>query len=59
MDLLQLAKQLGARHYIDSQAQDPAEELIKLGGAKVVLATATSGKASYVLSKRIAKTWLS
>jgi D-arabinose 1-dehydrogenase-like Zn-dependent alcohol dehydrogenase len=41
----QLAKQLGARHYIDSQAQDPAAELIKLGGAKVVLATATSGKA--------------
>jgi D-arabinose 1-dehydrogenase-like Zn-dependent alcohol dehydrogenase len=40
-----LAKQLGARHYIDSQAQDPAKELIKLGGAKVVLATATSGKA--------------
>jgi D-arabinose 1-dehydrogenase-like Zn-dependent alcohol dehydrogenase len=40
-----LAKQLGARHYIDSQAQDPAKELTKLGGAKVVLATATSGKA--------------
>ena len=41
----QLAKQLGARHYIDSQAQDPAAELSKLGGAKVILATATSGKA--------------
>jgi D-arabinose 1-dehydrogenase-like Zn-dependent alcohol dehydrogenase len=40
-----LARQLGARHYIDSQAQDPAAELLKLGGAKVVLATATSGKA--------------
>jgi D-arabinose 1-dehydrogenase-like Zn-dependent alcohol dehydrogenase len=40
-----LAKQLGARHYIDSEAQDPAKELMKLGGAKVVLATATSGKA--------------
>jgi D-arabinose 1-dehydrogenase-like Zn-dependent alcohol dehydrogenase len=40
-----LAKQLGARHYIDSQTQDPAKELIKLGGAKVILATATSGKA--------------
>jgi D-arabinose 1-dehydrogenase-like Zn-dependent alcohol dehydrogenase len=40
-----LAKQLGARHYIDSQAQDPSAELNKLGGAKVVLATATSGKA--------------
>jgi D-arabinose 1-dehydrogenase-like Zn-dependent alcohol dehydrogenase len=40
-----LARQLGARQYIDSQAQDPAKELMKLGGAKVVLATATSGKA--------------
>ena len=40
-----LATQLGARHYIDSQAQDPAAELQKLGGAKVILATVTSGKA--------------
>ena len=40
-----LARRLGARHYIDSRAQDPAEELLKLGGAKVILATATSGKA--------------
>jgi D-arabinose 1-dehydrogenase-like Zn-dependent alcohol dehydrogenase len=40
-----LAKQLGASHYIDSQAQDPAAELLKMGGAKVILATATSGEA--------------
>ena len=40
-----LARQLGASVYIDSQAQDPAAELLKLGGAKVVLATATSGEA--------------
>jgi len=40
-----LARQLGAAVYIDSQAQDPAAELIKLGGAKVILATATSGEA--------------
>jgi D-arabinose 1-dehydrogenase-like Zn-dependent alcohol dehydrogenase len=40
-----LAKTLGARHYIDSQAQNPAEELMKLGGASIILATATSGKA--------------
>jgi D-arabinose 1-dehydrogenase-like Zn-dependent alcohol dehydrogenase len=40
-----LAKQLGASVYIDSQAQDPAAELMKLGGAKVILATATSGEA--------------
>jgi D-arabinose 1-dehydrogenase-like Zn-dependent alcohol dehydrogenase len=40
-----LARQLGASIYIDSQAQDPAAELLKLGGAKVILATATSGDA--------------
>ncbi len=40
-----LAKKLGATHYIDSQASDPAVELTKLGGAKVVLATVTNGPA--------------
>jgi len=40
-----LARQLGAWHYIDSQAQDPAAELQKLGGAKVILATVTAGDA--------------
>jgi D-arabinose 1-dehydrogenase-like Zn-dependent alcohol dehydrogenase len=40
-----LARQLGASVYIDSQSQDPAAELMKLGGAKVILATATSGEA--------------
>jgi D-arabinose 1-dehydrogenase-like Zn-dependent alcohol dehydrogenase len=40
-----LARQLGASVYIDSQAQDPAAELQKLGGAAVILATATSGEA--------------
>jgi D-arabinose 1-dehydrogenase-like Zn-dependent alcohol dehydrogenase len=39
------ALKLGASHYIDSRAQDPAEELSKLGGARVILATATAGKA--------------
>ncbi|HUQ95396.1 MAG TPA: hypothetical protein VM120_27200 [Bryobacteraceae bacterium] len=33
------------RHYIDSQAQDPAAELRSLGGAKVILATVTNGEA--------------
>jgi D-arabinose 1-dehydrogenase-like Zn-dependent alcohol dehydrogenase len=36
---------LGAALYIDSQAQDPAAELLKLGGARVILATVTSGQA--------------
>lgn len=40
-----LARKLGASHYIDSQAQDPAAELAKLGGARVILATVTNGKA--------------
>jgi D-arabinose 1-dehydrogenase-like Zn-dependent alcohol dehydrogenase len=40
-----LARKLGAQHYIDSQAQDPAAELARLGGARVILTTVTSGKA--------------
>ncbi len=40
-----LAKKLGATLYIDSKATKPAEELQKLGGAKVILATAPSAKA--------------
>ena len=45
MDKEPLARKLGAAHYIDSHAQDAAAELVKLGGAKVILATVTSGKA--------------
>jgi len=40
-----LSKKLGASQYIDSQAGDPAAALQKLGGAKVILATVTSGDA--------------
>ena len=40
-----LAKKLGAQYYIDSQAQDPAAELMKLGGATIILATVTDGNA--------------
>lgn len=39
-----LAKQLGAHSYIDSTAQNVAEALTKLGGAKVILATVTDAK---------------
>ena len=35
-----LAFELGADHYVDSEADDPAEALTELGGATVVLATA-------------------
>ena len=40
-----LAKKLGAQHYIDSDVVDPVIELQKLGGARVILATAPSAKA--------------
>ena len=40
-----LAKKLGASVYIDNSATNPAEALQKLGGAKVILATAPSSKA--------------
>lgn len=40
-----LARKLGAHVYIDSQATNAAQELQKLGGAKVILATAPSSKA--------------
>ena len=40
-----LAKKLGANVYIDSQATNAAEELQKLGGARVILATAPNSKA--------------
>ena len=42
----ELAKQLGAHHYIDSTSATPvAEALQALGGAKVVMATASSSDA--------------
>ncbi|TAM07040.1 MAG: alcohol dehydrogenase [Paraburkholderia sp.] len=44
-DKAPLATQLGAHHYIDSASQNVAEALQALGGARVILATATSGKA--------------
>ncbi len=40
-----LAKKLGAHIYIDSAATNAAAELQKLGGARVILATAPSSKA--------------
>ncbi len=44
-DKKEMAKELGADHYIDTEASDAAEELQKLGGAKVILATAPNSKA--------------
>jgi D-arabinose 1-dehydrogenase-like Zn-dependent alcohol dehydrogenase len=44
-DKEKLALELGAHRYIDSQAEDAASVLTEFGGAKVILATATSAKA--------------
>src|SRR6476660_5900290 len=53
-DKAPLAEKLGAHSYIDSQAQDPAAELQKLGGAKVVIATVTNGDAMSAVEKGLA-----
>jgi D-arabinose 1-dehydrogenase-like Zn-dependent alcohol dehydrogenase len=44
-DKEELALKLGAHRYIDSDSVNAAEELTKLGGAKVILATAPNSKA--------------
>jgi D-arabinose 1-dehydrogenase-like Zn-dependent alcohol dehydrogenase len=40
-----LVRKLGAQHYIDSESADPAAELTRMGGARVILATVTNGPA--------------
>ena len=44
-DKAPLAAEMGASEYIDSEAQEPVAELLKLGGAKVILATVTNAEA--------------
>jgi len=44
-DKKELAAELGAHHYVDAKAQDPVEELEKLGGADLILATAPHAEA--------------
>jgi alcohol dehydrogenase, propanol-preferring len=43
-DKAELSKQLGAHHYIDSSTADVAKALQALGGASLILATASGGK---------------
>ena len=50
----ELVKKLGARQYIDNRSQNAVEELNKLGGAKVILATVPSGKAMSEILEGIA-----
>jgi D-arabinose 1-dehydrogenase-like Zn-dependent alcohol dehydrogenase len=40
-----LARKLGAHQYINSQTQDVAAELLKVGGARIILATVTDANA--------------
>jgi D-arabinose 1-dehydrogenase-like Zn-dependent alcohol dehydrogenase len=44
-DKEELARKLGAHHYIDSTAGDPGQALAELGGADVILSTVTSSEA--------------
>ncbi len=50
-----LAKKLGAHIYIDSESADPAKELMKLGGAKVILCTAPNSEAISTLVDGLSK----
>jgi D-arabinose 1-dehydrogenase-like Zn-dependent alcohol dehydrogenase len=50
-----LARKLGTHHYIDTNAGDPAAALQKLGGARIVLATAPDSKSIAALTDGLAK----
>jgi alcohol dehydrogenase len=45
-----LARSLGAHAYIDSAANDPAQALQAMGGAKAIIATVTSSEAMQAIS---------
>src|SRR5712672_3629547 len=44
-DKAELARKLGAHHYIDSASADPGRALQELGGAALVISTGSAGKA--------------
>ena len=50
-----LARKLGAQIYIDSNKQNAAEELMKMGGAKVIFCTAPNSKAISELVSGLAR----
>jgi alcohol dehydrogenase len=45
-----LARKLGAEAYIDSQAEDPAAALQRLGGARAIIATVTNAEAMQAIA---------
>jgi D-arabinose 1-dehydrogenase-like Zn-dependent alcohol dehydrogenase len=49
-DKEELALQLGAHHYIDGAAVKPADELTRMGGARVIVATAPNSAAISALA---------
>jgi D-arabinose 1-dehydrogenase-like Zn-dependent alcohol dehydrogenase len=49
-----LARKLGAHEYVDTSAGDPAQALQKMGGARVVLATAPDSKSISALVNGLA-----
>lgn len=49
-DKEELARRLGAHDYIDSAKQDAVAEMARMGGARVILATAPSGAAISTLA---------
>ena len=53
-DKADLAKQLGAAVYLDTEKQDASAELQRLGGATAILATATSGEAMSAVENGLA-----
>jgi D-arabinose 1-dehydrogenase-like Zn-dependent alcohol dehydrogenase len=50
-----LARKLGAHHYIDNSVEDPAAALQKLGGARLILATAPDAKSMSTLVEGLTK----
>ena len=50
-DKSELARKLGAHHYIDSSSADPGQALQELGGAALVIVTASAGKAAAQVMK--------
>lgn len=51
----QLAKKLGAHYYFDSNTVESAQELMKLGGANVILCTAPNSKSMAELVNGLAR----
>ncbi len=54
-DKEELSRKLGAQIYIDSNTQDPAAELMKLGGARAIFCTAPNSKAIGELVEGLAR----